>query len=964
MAPTLTPDAGRHAGDILLSGSDAVWLIEDGRVDLFVVPLLRGQPDGPREHVCRLAAGQFFLGVGAAELADDLALIAVGLTGARITKQPATLPAQLQRLQQAPQGGVDAAGVLTVGALEQWLACLASGFHAQAPHGVLEVHPGEQVDVARDDQLAAGEARLVWLDAAALPLQWMPMAQLIEPASVFPLAPGTWVRVGGAAQLACHSTQQVLEAGLARDGLAAFDHALLAALRQRMAGREQQILQRIQRRTSADDRIFGNALASMASVLATASADRLTLGTRSVDPLLSACQQVMQARGIRATLQAPTAEGGNVIEQLARQARVSYRAVSLSADRWWRDDAGPLLAYRKSDAAPLALLPDANRGYWLLDPGAGLRQRLDRDNAADVSDTAFMFFANFPDKAMGMTELLRFGMIGSRTDLVRLLGYGAMGGLLGLFTPYATHLLIDSVIPSAHSGELLQLVLLLLTSALGISAFELVRALAMLRIDSRIDNATQAAIIDRLMHLPVPFFRRYSAGDLAQRAFGIASILQLISNNTQSALLSWTFGLFSYFYLFFINLQMALLASAVVALALLFTTLLNLWRLNLERQMLQVQGSLASRVLQILNGMAKLRGGGAEKRAFTLWAKDFSRQKELAFKARRISNMLGVFNAGYVVLSSLLLFALVAAYLPALNTGSFIAFNTAFAQFFAATIGLASALTASLSAVPLYERAKPILQTPPEVQQNQHAPGALSGALELSHVSFRYTADGPLIINDLSIRVKPGEFVALVGASGSGKSTVLRLLLGFEQPQSGAVYYDGQDLSGLDVRAVRRQMGVVLQNGKLMPGDIFTNIVGAAPLTLEDAWEAARMAGLEDDIKAMPMGMQTVIAEGAGTISGGQKQRLMVARAIVKKPRILLFDEATSALDNQTQAIVADSLIRLKASRVVIAHRLSTVIKADRIYVIDAGCVVEQGNYDSLMALQGRFAALAQRQIV
>lgn len=961
MAQTLTPDTGRNAESIVLSGSDAVWLIEGGSVDIFAVSLLRGQPEGPREHVCRLGAGQFMLGLGAAGPADDLALIAVALAGASITRQPATLPVQLQRLQQAPQGGD---GLLTLGALEQWLVCLASGFHAQAPHGVLEVHPGEQVGVAPDDLLAAGETELGWLDAAALPLQWMPMAQLIEPVSVFPVPQGTWVRAGAAAQLACHSSQQVLESGLVRDGLAAFGHALLAALRQRMVSREQQILQRIQSRSSADDKIFGNALAGMASVMATARADRLSLDARSGDPLLSACQQVMQARGIRATLQTPAADGANAIEQLARQAHVSYRAVSLTADRWWHDDAGPLLAFRKSDAAPLALLPDADRGYWLLDPGAGVRQRLDRDNAAELSETAFMFFANFPDKPMGMTELLRFGMIGSRTDLVRLLCYGALGGLLGLLTPYATNLLIDSVIPSAHSGELLQLSLLLLTSALGISAFELVRALAMLRIDSRIDNATQAAIIDRLMHLPVPFFRRYSAGDLAQRAFGIASILQLISNNTQSALLSWTFGLFSYFYLFFINLQMALLASAMVALALLFTTLLNLWRLKMERQMLQLQGDLASRVLQILNGIAKLRGGGAEKRAFTLWAKDFSRQKELAFKARRISNMLSVFNAGYVVLSSVLLFALVAAYLPGLNTGSFIAFNTAFAQFFAATIGLGSALTASLSAVPLYERAKPILQTQPEFQQNQHAPGTLSGAVELSHVRFRYTADGPLIINDLSIRIKPGEFVALVGASGSGKSTVFRLLLGFEQPESGAVYYDAQDLSGLDVGAVRRQLGVVLQNGKLMPGDIFTNIVGAAPLTLEDAWEAARMAGLEDDIKAMPMGMQTVIAEGAGTISGGQKQRLMVARAIVKKPRILLFDEATSALDNQTQAIVADSLIRLKATRVVIAHRLSTVIKADRIYVIDAGRVVEQGNFDSLMALKGRFAALAERQIV
>jgi len=332
-------------------------------------------------------------------------------------------------------------------------------------------------------------------------------------------------------------------------------------------------------------------------------------------------------------------------------------------------------------------------------------------------------------------------------------------------------------------------------------------------------------------------------------------------------------------------------------------------------------------------------------------------------QSRQADNALLVFNSGYTVLTTLLLFGAIAWAGDHLSSGRFLAFNAAFSQFFAATMAMTSALTASLNVIPLFERAKPILNALPEFGATLKAPGQLTGDIDINHVSFRYSADGPLILDNISLNIPAGEMVAFVGPSGSGKSTLFRLLLGFETPSLGGLYFDGQDLSGLDLAAVRRQLGVVLQNGKLMPGDIYTNIVGASALTLDDAWEAARLAGLDADIKAMPMGMHTMIAEGAGTISGGQRQRLMIARAIVRKPRILLFDEATSALDNTTQGIVANSVQNLNATRVVIAHRLSTVIKADRIFVIDAGRVVESGNYEQLMQLNGLFAQLARRQI-
>lgn len=276
---------------------------------------------------------------------------------------------------------------------------------------------------------------------------------------------------------------------------------------------------------------------------------------------------------------------------------------------------------------------------------------------------------------------------------------------------------------------------------------------------------------------------------------------------------------------------------------------------------------------------------------------------------------------------------------------------------------MASVIGYAVQIVPLYERARPILQTPPEVDPAKTVPGDLSGEVELSHVSFRYQADGPLVLDDVSVQVRPGEFIAFVGPSGAGKSTIIRLLLGFETPAAGSIYYDRDDLDGLDRQALRRQIGVVLQDGKLMPGDVFSNIVGSAPLTLEDAWDAAQLAGLEDDIHDMPMGMQTVIGEGGGTLSGGQRQRLMIARAVVSRPRILLLDEATSALDNRTQAAVSRSLERLKATRIVVAHRLSTIRNADCIYVLDGGHIVQRGSYADLIQQPGMFADLAKRQL-
>jgi len=394
------------------------------------------------------------------------------------------------------------------------------------------------------------------------------------------------------------------------------------------------------------------------------------------------------------------------------------------------------------------------------------------------------------------------------------------------------------------------------------------------------------------------------------------------------------------------------------------TTLAGFVQLRYEKELSSVQGKISGAVLQLVGGIAKLRTAGAEWRAFAFWASLFTRQRRLAYQARNVAIALAVFHAGFSIISLVALYG--ATYLggdPNLSTGAFLGFSAAFVAYFGAVVELSAAVSATLKVIPTFERAKPILRTPPELCVAKAHPGALRGDIEMSHVSFRYRPDGPLALQDVSFAARPGEFIAIVGPSGSGKSTIFRLLLGFETPAAGAVYYDGRDLAQLAAQAVRQQIGVVLQHGKVVPGDLFQNIVGSSLLTLDDAWQAAAMAGLDEDIRRMPMGMHTIIGEGGTTFSGGQRQRLLIARAIVRRPRILLLDEATSALDNPTQEIVSNSLARLQATRIVIAHRLSTVAAADRVYVVAGGRIAQSGTFAELAGQEGLFRALMQRQL-
>jgi ABC-type bacteriocin/lantibiotic exporter with double-glycine peptidase domain len=366
----------------------------------------------------------------------------------------------------------------------------------------------------------------------------------------------------------------------------------------------------------------------------------------------------------------------------------------------------------------------------------------------------------------------------------------------------------------------------------------------------------------------------------------------------------------------------------------------------------------------LLGGIAKLRVAGAELRAFARWSDAFANMRYSSARALRMNAIQAIAATSLPLVGGLGIFAIAGGGPHPVDVADFAAFNTAFGQFTAAVLTLASALNSSIDVLPLYARLRPVLSAPLEVERHRLDPGQLSGALTVHDLWFHYGENGPWALENVEFEVKPGENVAIVGPSGCGKSTILRLLLGLEMPTRGGIFYDGNDLKELDLRLVRRQIGSVLEDSALFPGSLYENIAGAEPIAREQVIQAVRLAALENDITAMPMGLASAVTEGGSQISGGQRQRVMIARALVRRPRLLFFDEATSALDNRTQAVVSKSIDGLNATRIVIAHRLSTIRDADRILVMEAGRIVESGTYDELMAKGGAFMHLARRQLL
>ncbi len=650
------------------------------------------------------------------------------------------------------------------------------------------------------------------------------------------------------------------------------------------------------------------------------------------------------------------------IEYMLRPTGAMRRRIELT-DTWYKDSINPILAAKK-DGTVVALLPSRTSGYSYFDKEKGRRVRVTKKVAEEFEGDAYCFYRAFPLKSLNIKDLVIF-MAKSLSfwDYAYVAALTLAVSLIGLITPYATQMIFSSVIPAGVSFYVLPMAILVVTSLVASNLFGICNTILDAKIEKKLSIAVKSASMARLLLLPAGFFKTYSSGELSKRLENMDTLSKMLQDTLMNTGLTAVFSIVYVVQITRYSKALAVTAVAILLLNLVYTMVSSILQLGYSRKRLVANARLNGMVFALFSGIQKIKLSGSEKRMFGRWAKTYRTSADLEYNPPMIIRLAPVFSVVFTFGNLLVLYYIAAV--TGVSAADYMAFTTSYGLVSTAIMGLSSITNVISDIKPAMEMVEPIMKTMPEVEENKKAVTKLNGSIELSNISFQYSQGSPKIIDNLSLKIRPNQYVAIVGKTGCGKSTLMRILLGFEKPQTGSVYFDGKDLNSLDVKSVRRNIGVVMQNSSLFAGDIYSNIVVSAPwLGLDDAWEAARMAGIAEDIQRMPMNMHTVISEGSGGISGGQKQRIMIARAIAPKPKIIMFDEATSALDNITQKQVAESLSGLRSTRIVIAHRLSTIKQCDRIIYLENGKIAEDGTFDQLVGLNGKFAELVKRQMV
>ena len=650
-----------------------------------------------------------------------------------------------------------------------------------------------------------------------------------------------------------------------------------------------------------------------------------------------------------------------LIEFQLRSTGILYRPVRLTPG-WTSDAIGAMLGFL-TDGTPVALLP-LKRGGYAYRAADGSMVRIDRTVEKTIEEAAYCFYRPLPQHELGIRDLLLFMACSlDPSDYVAVVLATLAVTLLGMVVPQVNAIVFGPVVEmgdAAIIGPVAALLVGVLFSQVFIGG---AKQLVMTRISTRLSLPIQAAVMMRTLSLPASFFSSYQTGEMAQRVSAVSQVASVLQGIVLSSVLTSVFSLVYIVQIWAIAPALALPAFLIVFVTAAVSVVVAWAQVKTTRQLLAYNAKLSSWEYALLTGVQKVKLAGAETRAFATWADVYQKAARLTYNGPWVVRLAGTIQTAVSLIGSIVLYG--AALGGGVDVASYMAFTSAFGMVTGAFMGLAGMAAEAAMIQPYLELAEPILKTCPESSDGKPAVSRLSGGFELDNVAFSYSEGQPPVLDGVSLKVRPGDYIAVVGKTGCGKSTLMRLLLGFEKPQRGAVYYDGRDLASIDASSVRRNIGVVLQDGKLFMGSIYDNIaISASGLSMDEAWEAAELAGIADDIRAMPMGMHTFVTETGGGVSGGQRQRLMIARAIAPKPKILMFDEATSALDNATQKVVSKSLDSLKCTRLVIAHRLSTINHCNRIVVLDGGRIAEDGTYEELMEKGGLFAELVSRQQV
>jgi len=1016
-ARTGTPAVSAANAPIRLDGEAAAWFVQQGALDVFCQEQEDGEVAAAAKHLLRAEEGRLVFGTPL--LDGPVMLVAKGLAGTRLLRIDAARLSEpapsAGSADSAPgSGGASVGGQADPADLselarqaDRWVADIADAVTADFEYrpaatalidarGEAAVRPDSVISARRPDvawvcgPTADTGLALAYLGTETLPPGDTATKQTADGQTAngqtadedrrrpMPLTADSWAtiiagapsgRLGSAAghdALRLHVTTSARLAGEGRL-LGALDDFARLAMRAEALNRRLGLADEVNAQTArAAHRRQARERAR--TMLDSVSAPRRR---RAKTPaaglaLMAALERIGRHSGIEfAEPRRPATAPPLTLEEVVGASGLRTRRVRLRAeDRWWGSDSGALLGFRGDSGEPVALLPGL-RGYRAV--GAdGSAERVSADSAGDWSDTAWAFYPKLrDDRPVRVGDLLGVARRGAGADLARFAVAGLLTAGLAQAPAIALASLTDWALPFARAGAVAAILVTL--GVLGIAAMVLAAfgGAMFTRVEARVGARLSAAAWDRLLALPLPFFRDEVAGELAVRMATFQHLRDLISGAVASVVASAVFLLPTLGVLFLYDAVLAATAMAMTAVALAVTVGLGLAQIPHQRRWHAAVRTLSGRLFQFIGGIAKIRACGAESAVFASWAESYRDKQLVEIRGSRLNEHLAAFGAAFPFAFTALLCAVAIGRGDGITAGDFVVVLTASLTLYAAVAGLGQMVGALAEAFTSYEQISPVLAAVPERSEATLTPVRLEGGVEVDQVSFRYGADAPLVLDKVTVSARRGEFVAVVGASGSGKSTLVRLLLGLETPERGAVHFDNRDLRHLDAGSVRRQIGVVPQECGLQPGSLAENIIGMADdLTLDDAWTAARLAAVDADIAEMPMQMMTQVGDRAGIFSGGQIQRIRIAAALVRSPRIVIFDEATSWLDAPSQAEVMSAIERMDITRIVIAHRLSTIRQAGRIYVLDGGRVAQVGGFDELLEAPGPFRGLVQRQLL
>ncbi len=939
---------------VSLRESGHVWYVEAGAIDVLAAEFESGRMASTYKHFARLEVGQLAFSVD--QSGHAMNLVAKGLQDTRLRRLT------LECLLEALENGDNSIAIRPEldRQIDFWIECVSAAVSRDMdgfPATDLRLHPGPMTGTG----VAAPGRGVVWLVASGMEASFLDLADTGHHGLV-PVSRDAWIRLHGEETFDCRTTSELEGKCLLEEALPGFHEIAFDAesLNRRLLLVDEanlQVAQAARRRgekaraRTSLEALYNSGLRSVSDESAMARALRM-IGRK-------------EGFEIRMPVIAHSEEPS--LADYCEASAIRKRRVRLSTSkRWWLGDSGAMLAIRREDGQPLVLLPGLTGRYRVVDPLTGESSPADSGTAALFRETHYLYPRLPGNGASGLKELFRTGSCGVAWDVTVLVLTGIAAGILALTPAFAVNRLVGTVAPGGNAIPALQLAAILVGIGALVALLHILRGTALMRVEGRVAARLGALIWDRLLRLNPGFFRSHTAGELTARSMVFQDVRDQVAGVTADGVLSTLFLLPAFGLLFFYDAWLGWIALLLSAAMIGVTAAFCILQIRPQRRYLETMRRLAGDTQQFLTGISKLHTTGAEDLAFAAWARQYHGHKQAEIRLSILGEHLAAFGAAVPALASTVLFSIVAIRGDGgVDTADFLAVFTAVMVLCMVVIMLGNAARAVAFVKPACDQVLPILESPASTRKAGGVRPVLSGRILLDQVSYAYIPGGPRVLDEVSISAKPGEFVAIVGESGAGKTTLFRLLLGLEKPESGAVYYDGRDLAQLDFGVVRRQMGVVMQDSSLRPGSVLDNIIGTdSNLGEDDAWRALEQAGVADEIRAMPMGLHTSVGENSANFSGGQSQQIRMAAALVYKPRIIFLDEPTSWLDTRSQALAMKGIEDSTSTRLVIAHRLSTIRKADQIHVLHRGRLVQTGSYDELLAAEGRFRDLALRQTV